>query len=72
MTFSIVLPNRSISNNADNVSKDGKTLTWNITESRNIDLKFEVKKISIIVYIILALIVIAFIVSLVFMIKRKK
>lgn len=52
MKFSIILPNKPISSNADEISKDGKTLTWKITENKNIDLSFKVEKANIIVYII--------------------
>lgn len=72
MTFTLILPNRAISNNADNISRDGKTLTWNVKEAKDIDVEFKVEKTNIFVYIIIVLIVIAFIVSLVFMIRRKK
>ena len=72
MTFTLILPNRSINNNADNITRDGKTLTWNIKEAKDIDVEFKIEKTSIVTYIIIALIIVAFIVSLVFMLKRKK
>ena len=41
-TFVVTLPNKPISHNATSVSKDGKTLTWNLTEvgSKNIEFEF--------------------------------
>lgn len=72
MTFTLILPNKSISNNADNVSKDGKTLTWNVKKASEIDVEFKIEKTSIVVYIIIAIIIVAFIVSIIFMIKKRK
>ena len=72
MIYTLELPNKSISNNADKVSWNGKTLSWYVQGSRDIDVEFEVKKTSILTYIIVGLIVIIFVISIVFMIKRKK
>ena len=44
LTMTIELPTKAISNNADKVSADGKTLTWNLTEEKDIDFEFEFKK----------------------------
>lgn len=40
--FSVTLPNKAISHNANSFSEDGKTLTWNwnATQSGNIDFEF--------------------------------
>lgn len=44
MKFIITLPTKPVSNNADSVSNDGKTLTWNLkTESKDIEFKFDFK-----------------------------
>ena len=44
LTMTIDLPTKAISNNADKVSSDGRTLTWNLTEEKDIDFEFEFKK----------------------------
>ena len=72
MTYTLELPNKSISNNADKVSWTGKSLTWYVQGSRDIDVEFQIKKTSILVYIVIGLIIVIFITSIIFMIKRKK
>lgn len=44
LSMTIELPTKAISNNADKVSADGKTLTWNLAEEKDIDFVFEFKK----------------------------
>lgn len=70
MTFTLILPNSSISNNADIVSDKGRSLTWNITDSKNIDVEFTIKNTKLLLIIVIIIGVI-FIISLIFMIKRK-
>ena len=43
ITFEVTLPNKPISNNADEVSRDGLTLTWDLSTgaSKSIDFSFE-------------------------------
>ncbi len=45
MKFVITLPNEAISNNANNVTDNGKTLTWNVTDD-NESISFEFSFIS--------------------------
>ena len=45
MKFVITLPNEAISNNANNVTDNGKTLTWNVTDD-NENISFEFSFIS--------------------------
>lgn len=71
MSFTIKLPNRPISSNADNTSKDGKTLTWNINELKDVELQFRFENNTIYLYIIVIILFIIFGISLIFMIKRK-
>ena len=40
VTFSVTLPSKPISHNATSVSKDGKTLTWDLTKESNIEFEF--------------------------------
>ena len=40
----IELPTRPISHNAQEVSADGKTLTWDLLKTKDVDLKFDFKK----------------------------
>ena len=41
MLFTVTLPNKPISHNATKVSEDGKTLTWNLTDSGTQNVEFE-------------------------------
>ena len=43
MQFIIVLPNKAISNNADKVENDGKTLMWDLTKAKDVELEFSLK-----------------------------
>jgi len=45
VTYSVEVPNKTISNNANLVSEDGNSLTWNITSlgKKEIDFVFEIK-----------------------------
>ena len=61
----VTLPNRSITNNATSVSKDGKTLTWDLTEFKEESIHVEYRIVSplmrvlnIVIVIVLALIVV--------------
>ena len=40
VTFSVTLPNKPAKNNATSVSKDGKTLTWDLTKESDIQFEF--------------------------------
>ena len=40
LTYEVSLPNKAISNNADNVSNDGKTLTWNLLNKDTLNYEF--------------------------------
>ncbi len=40
LVFSVTLPQAPISHNANSVSEDGKTLTWNLKEAGNIEFQF--------------------------------
>lgn len=44
VTMTVDLPNKAISNNATEVTNDGKTLSWNLLETENIDFEFQFKK----------------------------
>jgi hypothetical protein len=67
----VELPNKSISNNASDVSKDGKTLTWNITKSTDIDFSFKFEKNN---YMVIAIIggICLLALSLVFILIKNK
>ena len=74
--FNITLPYASLSNNADEISEDGKILTWYINGNKKQDIKFTfsltninlIYKVSIMAGIILVLFIITFIISR----KKKK
>lgn len=67
ITYTVELPNESLSNNANLVSEDGKTLTWNISsgEKSEIEYVFELKSYDYIYYGI-AVVVLIFIVFSIF------
>ena len=41
LTFSVTLPVKPISHNADKVSEDGKTLYWDLTKVENVEFEFD-------------------------------
>lgn len=43
ITFDVTLPNKSISNNADKVSDDGLTLSWDLSKASNKNIDFSFK-----------------------------
>lgn len=47
-SFTVNLPEKALSNNASNVTNDGKTLVWSIMQSqtRNIEFSFELKNMT--------------------------
>lgn len=60
VSYNVELPNESLTNNANFISEDKKTLTWNITsiEKIEIDYEFELNSYDKIYYIIAILILI--------------
>ena len=75
MQFNLELPNKAIKENATEVSKDGKTLTWDLTEEDEIHCEFKVTNftgIIIAVCVILAILVIAAVVVVLLVLKKKK
>ena len=41
LKFVVTLPVKAISNNADTVSEDGKTLSWDLTKAENLEFEFD-------------------------------
>ena len=76
--FNIVvkLPNKSIENNATEVSEDGKTLTWNIASMNQGDhvyVEFKLINLGAIIAVILCVLVIAgIVIAVIFVLKNKK
>jgi|GEM_PF-3317830 len=71
----ITLPSKAISSNADEVSEDGKTLTWDFSdlEDRDIDFEFKLPSIlPIVIGIIAAVAVIAIIIIVICVVISKK
>ena len=66
VTFNLSLPEGNFSNNANNVSDDGKTLTWNITSSgkTEIDFVFELRSYEYLYYGIGVIIIIFLVCSI--------
>ena len=74
MSFKITLPYKAISNNASKVSKDGKTLTWNLLEGKDsIDFEFSLYNMTnIIIVVVAGILVIAGVVVLIIVLTKKK
>ena len=75
ITFTVTLPNKPISHNADSVSEDGKTLTWELTTNsqETIDFEFNFSSFPLIPVIIgAAVLLVIIIVVIVIVIKGKK
>lgn len=75
ITFTVTLPNKPISHNADSVSEDGKTLTWELTTNspETIDFEFNFSSFPLIPVIIgAAALLIIIIVVIVIVAKGKK
>ena len=75
ITFTVTLPNKPISHNANSVSEDGKTLTWELTTNsqETIDFEFNFSSFPLIPVIIgAAVLLIIIIVVIVIVIKGKK
>ncbi len=74
-TFTVTLPTKPISHNADNVSEDGKTLTWNLVadSQKNIDFEFNFSSFPLIPVIIgVAVLLVIIIIIIVVVTKGKK
>ncbi len=72
LKYTINLPTSVGDNNADEVSEDGKTLTWNLTAGEINEINFEAtsSQYAIIVLIIIAIVVI--VVIIIIIVKKKK
>ena len=78
--LTVELPSKALSNNATEVTNDGKTLKWNLLEAENIDYEFEIKdkkaakgivKVLAII-VVIAILVIALIVVIVALLSGNK
>ena len=70
--YIVHLPSESISNNATEVSEDGKTLTWDLTQSLDtISYEFAFSN-NTVMYIIIGVLVVCAIVAFVLLNKKKK
>jgi len=76
MSMTVKLPVKATSNNADEVSEDGKTLTWNLNESKDINFRFNFdgKSSNNIIYICCgcAVVAVVAIATCVVVVKNKK
>ena len=74
MTFELTLPNGAKSDNATDVSKDGKTLTWDFYEVEDgvIECEFSLINVGLIIGIIAAVVVVIAAVAVVLVLKNKK
>lgn len=74
MKYVVTLPNKPISHNATEVSKDGKTLTWNLlnADSQNIEFEFTLKDNTMLYIGIAAGVVIIFIILIVVIVSNGK
>lgn len=72
VTFSVTLPNKPSSHNATSVSKDGKTLTWDLTKEPNIEFEFNTGANYMLYASIIVLIVVVVAVVIILTVKPKK
>ncbi len=74
MTFELTLPNGAKVDNATDVSKDGKTLTWDFYEVEDgvIECEFSLVNVGLIIGIIAAVVVVIAAVAVVLILKSKK
>ena len=73
ITFTVTLPNKPISHNADSVSEDGKTLTWELTTNSQETIDFEFNFSSFpLIPVIIGAVVLLVIIIIVIVIKGKK
>lgn len=75
MKYTVKLPTKVGENNASEVSKDGKTLTWNLTAGEVNEINFEASSSiigTIITIVIIALVVIGVTVAVVIVVKKSK
>jgi len=74
MKFELTLPNGAKSDNATDVSKDGKTLTWDFYEVEDgvIQCEFSLVNVGLIIGIIAAVVVVIAAVAVVLVLKNKK
>lgn len=74
MKYTIKLPTKVGKNNADEVSKDGKTLTWNLTSGEVNEINFEASSSGTItsLLIIIALVVVGAVIVIIVVSKSKK
>ena len=72
--FVVNLPSKAKSNNATNVSNDGKTLEWDLTQTPNVEFEFEMTNTTnLIIVIVAAIVVIGGAICVVaFVLKKKK
>ncbi len=75
MKYTVKLPTKVGENNASEVSKDGKTLTWNLTAGKVNEINFEANSSiigTVITIVIIALVVIGVTVAVVIVVKKSK
>lgn len=76
MKYTVNLPVKAGKNNADEVSEDGKTLTWNLTAGEENIIEFEATSsssaVTIAIIVVVALVVIGIAVAVVVVRKSKK
>ncbi len=73
--YKLILPTKSISNNATNVSEDGKTLTWNLISDGESNINFSFSLYNLTNILILGgsiILVIVLIIVIIIIIKHKK
>lgn len=76
MKYTVNLPAKAGENNASEVSKDGKTLTWNLTAGEVNEINFEASSsspvVKIVIIVVVALVVLGVIIAVVIMIGKSK
>lgn len=70
MTYQVKLPVKTLTNNATEISKDNKTLKWNLIGGEINKIEFKAQKINILPIVIIVIVVIAIIIAVVIIKKH--
>lgn len=74
LKFFVTLPNKAISNNASTVSDDGLTYTWDLLNTNNFELEFNINKgpnMTMILCIVGAVVLVAVVIVVIVIVSKK-
>lgn len=72
MTYQVKLPAKAKTNNASEVSENGKTLKWNLTGGEINKIEFVAQEINVLIFVIIGAIVIGIVAIVIFIILKRK